>query len=60
MSIDSVIRMGRVLDKHSLADAIRMEAEYTEDDPTMCSESCEVMPGQPVQEEQQGMEYEAA
>lgn len=60
MSIDDVIRMGRVLDKHSLADALRMDAEYTEDDPTMCSESCEVMPGQPVKETQQHIQYEAA
>lgn len=60
LSIDSVIRMGKVLDQKKVIAAVRMEAEYTEDEPTMCSESCEVMPGQPVQEEQQNLEYEAA
>lgn len=60
LSIDSVIRMGRVLDKHSLADALRMEADFTEDDPSLCSESCEIMPGQSVQQVQSPLDYEAA
>ena len=60
MSVDDVIRMGRVLDKHSLADALRMEAKFTEDDPSLCSESCEIMPKQTIQNVQQQMEYDAA
>ena len=60
ISVDHVIKMASVLDKNSLADAVRMEADFADTDPTMCSESCEVMPGRNFEEEQKELDYSSS
>lgn len=57
ISVDHVIKMASVLDKNSLTDAVRMEADFADTDPSMCSESCEVMPNRIYEEDQKEFDY---
>lgn len=49
LSIDKVIMTSQKLGEQSLSEAIQSAAMFEETDPTLCSASCEIMPGKAEQ-----------